>query len=526
MVKKYIIMAGGDYEHWETPRHLSVINGEEIMARTIRLLKENGVEDISISTDNPIFEKFGLPILRHDNNYKMIWHDMEGDWLDCFYPTNEPVCYILGDVYFSEEAIKTIVETETDDIELFGSIPPFEKRYIKNHIEAFALKVENLNHFKEALKKTRELDKQGKFYKKPIIWELWYVIKDLPLQKEGEEYIYNYTKINDYTCDVDWGEDIDELNVKMKKPTKKLSIITPYYKTLDLMKELMNRLIPQLTKDVEYIIVDDGCNEIELDTYLRDVLGGCKYVKIIHLKENKGGAYANNTGIKEAKGKYIGFVDSDDMVAENYIETLLNTLKTQSEDVIYMAWQDIYDGAIVRNPRNYAVWKAIYNRDTIPMFNGNVRYSFDVPFDKKLNQKEFTKYDIDEVLYFYNSHRSGNLTEQKRKLRRKEMVKVEAIKEFTLEKFDKLENIKRNKQFQYEDKKIYIGDTFECDEEMAKYLTGGNSKNKIVVKVLEVVPDEPINEPIVDKKVEEVQESVKEEVKKPKSTKKKKTNKK
>ena len=191
-----------------------------------------------------------------------------------------------------------------------------------------------------------------------------------------------------------------------------------------------------------------------------------------------------------------------------------------------MAWQDIYDGAIVRNPRNYAVWKAIYNRDTIPMFNGNVRYSYDVPFDKKLNQKEFTKYDIDEVLYFYNSHRSGNLTEQKRKLRRKKMVKVEAIKEFTLEKFDKLENIKRNKQFQYEDKKIYIGDTFECDEEMAKYLTGGNSKNKIVVKVLEVVPDEPINEPIIDKKVEEVQESVKEEVKKPKSTKKKKTNKK
>lgn len=217
MVKKYIIMAGGEYQHWEKPRHLSIVRGEEIIARTIRLLKENGIEDISISTNNPIFEKFGLPILNHNNSYKTKWHSAEGDWLDCFYPTNEPVCYILGDVYFSDEAIKTIVEKETDDIELFGSIPPFAKNYIKKHIEAFAVKVANIKHFWEAIEKTRELAKQDVFWRKPpIIWELWEVIKDVPIQKTKEdEYIFNYTKINDYTCDVDWEEDIKKLNIKL-----------------------------------------------------------------------------------------------------------------------------------------------------------------------------------------------------------------------------------------------------------------------------------------------------------------------
>lgn len=209
---KYIIMCGGNYKHWEKPRQLTIINGEEIVARTIRLLKENGIEDISISSNDPVFEKFGLPVLKHDNSYNVLWHKQDGEWLDCFYLIDEPVCYLFGDVVYSEKAIKKIIETETEDIELFGSIPPFSKDYIKNHIESFGLKVVNIEHFKKSLKKTKELGKENKFIRKPIIWELWTVIKNNPIQKQGEDYIYDYTCINDYTCDIDWNEDIIKFN--------------------------------------------------------------------------------------------------------------------------------------------------------------------------------------------------------------------------------------------------------------------------------------------------------------------------
>lgn len=206
---KYIIMCGGQYANWDTPRQLEKINGEPIVARTIRLLRENGIDDIAISADNPLFEEFGVPVLRHNNNYYARgYNDMEGDWFNAFYPTNEPTCYVFGDVVFSPEAIKKIVNTETDDMEFFGSKEPFASNYVKNHVEPFALKVVNTNHLKEAIEKTRELDRQGKFWRKPIMWELWTIIKDAPLQVRPNEYTAEYVAINDYTCDIDGKNDI------------------------------------------------------------------------------------------------------------------------------------------------------------------------------------------------------------------------------------------------------------------------------------------------------------------------------
>lgn len=203
---KYIIMCGGIYEKWETPRQLFPINGEPIVARTIRLLKEAGISDIAISSDNPIFEQFGMPILKHDNRYVGYGNENNGRWTDAFYPTDEPTCYIFGDVVFSPEAIKTIIETETDDIEFFASAPPFAPEYIKPWAEPFALKVVNTEHLKHAISLTKQYQDRGMFKRKPIMWELWQVIQATPLN----HIIYNnYTTINDYTCDVDCAEDAE-----------------------------------------------------------------------------------------------------------------------------------------------------------------------------------------------------------------------------------------------------------------------------------------------------------------------------
>ena len=70
------------------------------------------------------------------------------------------------------------------------------------------------------------------------------------------------------------------------------------------------------------------------------------------------------------------------------------------------------------------------------------------------------------------------------------MIRCEVIKEFTLEKFNELKNIKR-KSIQ-KDGKLYVGDTFECDETMARYLTGENEKCSVVVKIIEVAKKEKV----------------------------------
>lgn len=88
------------------------------------------------------------------------------------------------------------------------------------------------------------------------------------------------------------------------------------------------------------------------------------------------------------------------------------------------------------------------------------------------------------------------------------MIKVEVIDNFTLEKYDELKNIERhsNSSGNY----FKVRDIFECTEEMAKYLTGNNDQKKVVVKVLEVIPNEENVIPLQTEKLEEVAKAIQE----------------
>lgn len=92
------------------------------------------------------------------------------------------------------------------------------------------------------------------------------------------------------------------------------------------------------------------------------------------------------------------------------------------------------------------------------------------------------------------------------------MVKCEVIEKFNLKDFAKLKNIKRVAK--NVEGKLFVGDTFECDETMADYLTGNNVLKKVVVKVIEVAKKEPTKEAKI------IEEVIKEEKSK-KSNKKK-----
>ncbi len=104
----------------------------------------------------------------------------------------------------------------------------------------------------------------------------------------------------------------------MEQP--KVSIIVPVYKTEKFLDRCLKFLKNQTLKEIEIILVDDGspdnCPKL-CDEFAKED----ERIKVVH-KENQGLGMARNSGIDTASGKYIGFVDSDDYVAENMFEEL------------------------------------------------------------------------------------------------------------------------------------------------------------------------------------------------------------
>ena len=176
------------------------------------------MEDISISSNNPLFEQFGVPVLRHENDYTSSPNVYEGCWCNGFYPTQEPTCYLFGDVVFSPEAIRTIVETETKSIQFFASAPPFAPEYTKPWAEPFALKVADQSLLRSSIRALKQFDAQGLFRRRPIMWELWSVITGHDLNSIDYG---SYVAINDYTCDIDYPEDVEKIEKNM--PTRGLN---------------------------------------------------------------------------------------------------------------------------------------------------------------------------------------------------------------------------------------------------------------------------------------------------------------
>lgn len=181
----------------------------------------------------------------------------------------------------------------------------------------------------------------------------------------------------------------------------KLSIIIPYYETYNLTLKLLKELNIQKTNEVEIIVIDDGCNEIRLDEF--------KNFNIIHLEQNGGVSKARNEGIKRAKGKYIAFIDSDDMITMDYIDRLLYLINTQEEDIMIFNWLDITNNSINIKPDNCAVWKALYKNNNLPMFDETLRAREDYFFQQELSKRNLTKFYYNRVLYMYNSGREGSL---------------------------------------------------------------------------------------------------------------------
>ncbi|WP_157142682.1 glycosyltransferase family 2 protein [Brachyspira pilosicoli] len=113
----------------------------------------------------------------------------------------------------------------------------------------------------------------------------------------------------------------------------KVSVIIPVYNVEEYLKECLYSVINQTLKEIEIICIDD-CSTDSSYSILEEYAKKDSRIVLIKNKENMGVGYNRNIGIKEAKGEYIGFIDSDDYISEDYYKNLYNTAKKYNSDVV------------------------------------------------------------------------------------------------------------------------------------------------------------------------------------------------
>ena len=193
----YVIMAAGEGKRWNNylgvPKQLIEINGETLLERTTRLLKENGIDNYIITGRDERFSKYGR-VLKQSRN------DCE---IDRFEQFNEEVCYLYGDVYYTEEAINTIINTEPEDIEFFGSC-----------VEIFAVKVKDLKLFYKHKSRVKKMYLNGEIGR-CIGWEVYRSLNGIPFNQHIISSRYKY--IEDETDDIDYPEDYEKFKKKRER---------------------------------------------------------------------------------------------------------------------------------------------------------------------------------------------------------------------------------------------------------------------------------------------------------------------
>lgn len=134
--------------------------------------------------------------------------------------------------------------------------------------------------------------------------------------------------------------------------SKLISVIVPVYNVEKYLERCLNSIINQTYKNLQIIVVDDGSTDSSgkiCDQYKEKD----ERIQVIH-KKNGGLSDARNQGLKIATGEYIGFVDSDDYIAQDMFETLYNAIEKYNADISIVSFYEIYNGKVigVRDSKN------------------------------------------------------------------------------------------------------------------------------------------------------------------------------
>lgn len=144
-----------------------------------------------------------------------------------------------------------------------------------------------------------------------------------------------------------------------------ISIVTPVYNAASFIRQTIEMVKAQTYTDWELILVDDGSkdNSLEvIEAYLKEMPD--ERIRLIKKGKNEGAALTRNRGIQEAKGRYIAFLDADDVWLRHKLQRQMEFMKEKDAGFVFSAYEfgdeeAIGTGRIVHVPESLTYKKAL-----------------------------------------------------------------------------------------------------------------------------------------------------------------------
>jgi GT2 family glycosyltransferase len=148
-----------------------------------------------------------------------------------------------------------------------------------------------------------------------------------------------------------------------------ISVIVPTYNRPEMLKEAINSILAQSYQNFEIVVIND--HSLNIEETISELNKGINKIVYIKHPHNRGLAGARNTGIMAARGKYIAYLDDDDIYYPDHLEILFHTLENGEYEVAYT---DAYRA------------HQVYKNGVYEITNRDIPYSIDFSKDRLLYQ--------------------------------------------------------------------------------------------------------------------------------------------
>lgn len=115
-----------------------------------------------------------------------------------------------------------------------------------------------------------------------------------------------------------------------------ISVIIPVFNVEKYVCQCIDSILKQTFQDIEIIVIDDASTDASYEI-VSNKYGNVSKVKILQNKENLGLGRTRNVGMKEARGKYLYFIDSDDALLPRGLESMYFEAEANEADVLHMS---------------------------------------------------------------------------------------------------------------------------------------------------------------------------------------------